>query len=113
MGKTLIFLFIASGVFVFLLFAAAIIVGAKRNMADVKSPQYRRQAVVRSKRTNSVYHRGGPHNLRVRHTSYYVTFSCAGEELEFKISPDEFDRFDEGQTGLLTYQGSRFISFYP
>lgn len=112
MEKALIIMLVASGVLICLLFIIAIAVGVKRSMADEKAPRITTQVTVKSKRTNTSYHRGGPHNQKVRHTSYYITFSCAsGEDLEFKVSADEFGQYDKWETGTLVYKGSRIISF--
>lgn len=45
-------------------------------------------------------------------TSYYVTFEMESEEkLEFSITDVEFENIAIGDTGKLSYQGSKFLAF--
>ena len=45
-------------------------------------------------------------------TSYYVTFEFSGgERTEFSVKGKEYGMIAEGDTGILSYQGTRFISF--
>ena len=46
------------------------------------------------------------------HTSYYMTFEDEmGERTEFSVSESFFSMHAEGDTGMLTHQGNRFIHF--
>ncbi|MGI6364770.1 MAG: DUF2500 domain-containing protein [Bacillota bacterium] len=54
---------------------------------------------------NRVYHGHGP-------TSYYVTFEFEdGERQEFAVSGRVYGQIAPGDTGTLTYQGTRFHDF--
>lgn len=43
---------------------------------------------------------------------HYITFQCEnGEAFEFCVSYQKYDKLAEGDTGKLTFQGTRYISF--
>ena len=45
-------------------------------------------------------------------TSYYVTFQVeSGDRMEFEISDMEYGMLAEGDRGMLTFQGTRYLSF--
>ena len=45
-------------------------------------------------------------------TSYYVTFQVeSGDRMEFEISDMEYGMRAEGDRGMLTFQGTRYLSF--
>ena len=46
------------------------------------------------------------------HTSYYTTFEVeSGDRMELPISSTEYGMLAEGDTGRLTFQGTRFLNF--
>lgn len=46
------------------------------------------------------------------HTIYYVTFEVeSGDRMELNVGGKEFGIIAEGDTGKLTFQGTRYISF--
>ncbi|MDF2590796.1 MAG: hypothetical protein K0S75_262 [Clostridia bacterium] len=46
------------------------------------------------------------------HTSYYVTFELEnGERIEMPVNGDFYGMNVEGDTGMLTHQGTQMISF--
>ena len=46
------------------------------------------------------------------HTTYYATFQLwNADRLELKIKGDEYGMIAEGDRGILSYQGTRFLSF--
>lgn len=46
------------------------------------------------------------------HTSYYVTFEFEnGERIEMPVNGEFYGMNAEGDTGMLTYQGTHMISF--
>ncbi|MGD8189929.1 DUF2500 domain-containing protein [Brevibacillus ginsengisoli] len=72
------------------------------------SPILTVSAKVIGKRTRTS---GGSGNSSVS-TSYYLTFEYdTGERAEFHVSGDEFGLLIEGDTGTLTYQGTRYKGF--
>ncbi|MFJ8063452.1 DUF2500 domain-containing protein [Psychrobacillus sp. NPDC096426] len=45
-------------------------------------------------------------------TSYYVTFQVeSGDRIELKLSGKEYGMIAEDDLGILTFQGTRFLSF--
>ena len=45
-------------------------------------------------------------------TSYYVTFQVeSGDRMEFEISDMEYGMLAEGDRGMLTFQGTRYLNF--
>ena len=45
-------------------------------------------------------------------TSYYVTFQVeSGDRMEFSVSGREYGLLVEGDTGRLTFQGTRYLGF--
>jgi len=46
------------------------------------------------------------------HTNYYVTFEFEdGQRLELPVRANQFGLIAEGDIGVLTYQGTRFLDF--
>lgn len=77
------------------------------------SPKLTVPVTVVSKRTNVSRHRhGGEHHHTSTSTSYYVTFQVeSGDRLELSMSGSEFGLIVEGDRGMLTFQGTRFLGF--
>ena len=47
-------------------------------------------------------------------TRYYVTFQVeSGDRMEFSVSGREYGLLVEGDTGRLTFQGTRYLGFTP
>ena len=46
-------------------------------------------------------------------TNFFVTFDVNGQETEFSVSADYYIKCNEGASGLLVYQGERFMHFIP
>lgn len=66
------------------------------------------------KRHNNVHHGPGGihHNNPSTSTAYYVTFQFdSNQRLEFRISGTEYGQLAEGDSGKLSYQGSRYLDF--
>ncbi|REB07299.1 DUF2500 domain-containing protein [Sporosarcina sp. BI001-red] len=72
------------------------------------SPQLTVAASVKTKRTKTS---GGTGNTGAS-TSYYVTFEYDnGDRQEFKMSGNQYGMLAGGDSGKLSYQGSRFLGF--
>ena len=70
------------------------------------SPRLTVDAKVVAKRTN--VSRRDNH----RSTTYYVTFQVdSGDRMELKLQGHEYGLMIEGDTGKLTFQGTRFLEF--
>ena len=73
------------------------------------SPRLTVPAVIVAKRTN-VHRSGGEHH----HTSttYYVTFEVeSGDRMELRMDGEQYGLLVEGDQGLLTFQGTRYLGF--
>ena len=84
------------------------------------SPRLTVPAVIVAKRTDVSYHRhanagdmSGAHGFHTTSsTTYYVTFQVeSGDRMEFHVSGLEYGMLAEGDTGKLTFQGTRYLSF--
>ena len=72
------------------------------------SPKLTVPATVVAKRSD--VHRG----IETMHTftSYYVTFQVeSGDRMEFEVSDMEYGMLAEGDSGELTFQGTRYLNF--
>ena len=73
-----------------------------------QSPKLTVPVTVVAKRSD--VHRG----IETMHTftSYYVTFQVeSGDRMEFEVSDMEYGMLAEGDSGELTFQGTRYLSF--
>ena len=73
-----------------------------------QSPKLTVPVTVVAKRSD--VHRG----IETMHTftSYYVTFQVeSGDRMEFEVSAMEYGMLAEGDRGMLTFQGTRYLSF--
>ena len=77
------------------------------------SPRLTVPVTVVSKRTNvSHHHHAGEHHHSTTSTTYYVTFQVeSGDRMELHLSGSQYGLIVEGDRGLLTFQGTRFLNF--
>ena len=85
-----------------------------RNIAEWSknnaSPRLSVDARVVTKRT-SVHHHHHKNHTSHSH-SYYVTFEVeSGDRMELRVDGDEYGLLVEGDQGLLTFQGTRYLGF--
>lgn len=96
------------GVFVFI-----IVMLVTRWRKNEKSPRLTVPATVVSKRTHlshSSHSHGSMHPSSS--TYYYVTFQLeSGDRMELPVCGNDFGLMVEGDRGMLTFQGTRFLSF--
>lgn len=72
------------------------------------SPQLTVNATIVTKRT-SVYGGSGDSSAS---TSYYVTFQVeSGDRMEFHVKGSDYGMLAEGDTGRLSFQGTRYLGF--
>ena len=118
------FIFPLMFVLVFSLVAVTIIVtlvrGASEWNSNNHSPKLGVEATCVSKRTNVTHHSdpvagdiSGAHGYtHSSNTAYYATFEVeSGNRMEFRISGPQYGKLREGDTGTLSFQGTRFLSF--
>ena len=84
------------------------------------SPRLTVQAAVVAKRTQVSRHRNanagdatGAHGYTTSSvTTYYVTFQVeSGDRIELQVGGAEYGMLVEGDTGKLSFQGTRYLSF--
>lgn len=78
------------------------------------SPRLTVSATVVGKRTKVSHHHGGTDTDIHHHssTTYYVTFQVeSGDRMELHVSGREYGMIVEGDKGMLTFQGTRYLEF--
>ena len=80
------------------------------------SPRLIVPAVVVAKRgdVSRHHHNTGVNNHHHTHTSttYYATFQFeSGDRMELQMSGNEYGMLAEGDAGMLTFQGTRYLGF--
>lgn len=85
-----------------------------------QSPRLTVFATVVAKREDVTHHHhanagdaSGAHGFyATANTTYYVTFQVeSGDRMEFHVSGKEYGLLTEGDTGRLSFQGTRYLSF--
>lgn len=88
---------------------------------DNNSPRLTVPAKIVTKRQNTTHHNhpnagdaSGAHGYHTTvHTTYYVTFQVeSGDRIEMSVPGSEYGMFAEGDEGELSFQGTRYLSFY-
>ena len=100
---------------VFGIFIVTIIRGIGQWNKNNNSPRLTVPAVVVSKRTDVSHHRHGgvnEHHHYHTSTSYYITFQVdSGDRIEFYVTGQEYGMLIEGDQGMLSFQGTRYLEF--
>lgn len=103
---------------VFFLVIGMFIVTAVRGIAEWtannNSPRLTVPAAIVSKRahTSHHHHNHNGHHHTTHSTSYYVTFQVeSGDRMELKMTGREYGMLAEGDTGMLSFQGTRYLGF--
>lgn len=108
-------MFIIVFVLIIGVFIAIFVKGISQWSKNNKSPRLTVPATLIAKRTNVSRHRHGGANGHHHHhtsTSYYVTFQVeSGDRMEFHITGPEYGLLMEGDSGNLTFQGTRYLGF--
>jgi len=106
---------------IFVVILCVIIVSAVKGVAqwsrNNNSPVLTVEVRVTAKRTD-VSHHTYPHsdNAAMHHTSssteYYTTFEVeSGDRMELRVPDKEYGMIAEGDCGMLTFQGTRYLGF--
>ena len=75
------------------------------------SPRLTVNAVVSSKRTDVTHHHSSTSTF-ASSTRYYVTFQVeSGDRIELNVTGYDYGMLAEGDTGRLSFQGTRFLGF--
>lgn len=105
---------------VFGIMIASVVQGIATWHKNNNSPRLTVPAVVAAKRESVTHHQhpnagdaSGAHGFTMTtSTTYYVTFQVeSGDRMEFHVSGSEYGMLAEGDTGRLTFQGTRYLSF--
>lgn len=79
------------------------------------SPRLTVPATIVAKRTNVSrhhHHHGTGMHHTTHSTTYYVTFQVeSGDRMELHVAGHEFGMLIEGDRGMLTFQGTRYLGF--
>ncbi len=106
---TLVFVLVVG---VFLVLA---IKGIRQWNKNNHSPRLTVPATIVSKRTNvsNHHHHGSTGMHHTTHsTTYYATFQVeSGDRMELQMAGHEFGLLVEGDKGMLTFQGTRYLGF--
>jgi hypothetical protein len=85
-----------------------------------QSPKLSVPAIVKSKRADvsrrsNIHHHqqdNHHHHTSSTHTRYFVTFEFeSGDRSEFHVSGKEYGLLSKDDTGMLTFQGTRYLEF--
>ena len=105
----------------FVLIAGAIIVTLIQGISQWNkinhSPRLTVPATIVAKRTNVSHHRHHGHHgtgmhYTTRSTTYYVTFQVeSGDRMELRVAGYEYGMLVEGDRGMLSFQGTRYLGF--
>ena len=102
-------------ILVFGMFVVTAVRGISQWNKNNYSPRLTVPAIVVAKRTNVTrHHHAGAGNMHHNHTSttYYVTFQVeSGDRMELHVSGQEYGLLAEGDYGLLSFQGTRYLGF--
>ncbi|WP_313891928.1 DUF2500 domain-containing protein [Psychrobacillus sp.] len=95
-------------IIVFGLIIFAIISSIKQWNKNNNSPKLSVPVQIVTKRSNTS---GGSGNSSAS-TSYYITFQVeSGDRMELLVSGGQYGMIAEDDLGILTFQGTRFLSF--
>ena len=108
-GIFYVMFFLVIGMFIFV-FVKNISEWVKNN----NSPRLSVDAKIVDKRSHTSHHHHN-HNGHMHtssSTSYYVTFEVqSGDRMELKVPRSEFGLLVEGDEGVLSFQGTRYLGF--
>ena len=98
--------FLILGMFIFM-----IVKGLSTWNKNNQSPRLTVDATVVAKRTDVTHHYYGD-DMATHATWYYATFQVeSGDRMEFSVDGMEYGMLAEGDTGKLSFQGTRYLSF--
>ena len=109
------FFFFAVFGMVLIVFVVILVRGIGEWHKNNNSPRLTVPAKVVSKRTSvshGHHHGANGHMHTTSSTWYYVTFEVeSGDRMELGVSGSEYGMLAEGDSGKLTFQGTRYLSF--
>lgn len=109
------FFFFAVFGIILIVFVVTFVRGIGEWRKNNNSPRLTVPAKVVSKRTSvshGHHHGANGHMHTTSSTWYYATFEVeSGDRMELALSGSEYGMLAEGDTGKLTFQGTRYLSF--
>ena len=94
------------------IFVFIIVYAVKQKEKNDNAPRVTLEARVVDKRTVSHRHHNHHNHFSHRHFYHYVAFELEdGQRTELRVSQSEFVSLAVADEGMLTLQGTRFISF--
>ena len=109
------FFFFAVFGMVLIVFVVTLVRGIGEWRKNNNSPRLTVPAKVVSKRTSvsrGHHHGANGHMHTTSSTWYYATFEVeSGDRMELALSGSEYGMLAEGDSGKLTFQGTRYLSF--
>ena len=109
------FFFFAVFGMVLIVFVVTLVRGISEWRKNNNSPRLTVPAKVVSKRTSvsrGHHHGANGHMHTTSSTWYYATFEVeSGDRMELGVSGSEYGMLAEGDSGKLTFQGTRYLSF--
>ncbi len=114
-GMMRVFVFIVFAL-VIGIFAVTIFRGLSTWHKNNNSPRLTVPARVVNKRDETHRHRHHTGNGHMHHThystTYYITFEVeSGDRIELQVTGEESGLLVEGDSGMLTFQGTRYLGF--
>ncbi len=84
----------------------------KQNRYNNAQPKLTVEAKVVSRRSDHSMRRSSSTSSMHSTTWHYVTFEVeSGDRMEFSVTGQEYGLLAEGDTGKLTFQGTRYLGF--
>lgn len=98
---------------VFGVIVASLVRSGKQWHKNNNSPRLTVDAKVLAKRHDVSHHRSaGEHHHYHTTNTYFVTFEVSsGDRMELQLQGHEYGLLIEGDTGKLTFQGTRYLGF--
>ena len=97
---------------IFIMFIVTAVRGIGRWHKNNNSPRLTVDATIVSKRMDVTHHHNSTTHTNSSSTWYYATFQVAsGDRMELGVSGSEYGMLAEGDSGKLTFQGTRYLSF--
>lgn len=74
--------------------------------ADIKAPEKKTDAILTDKKQNSFTNADNSVT-----ESYILYFDTRNEKKKFSVACSDYEKYERGRQGILTYKRNRFISF--
>lgn len=93
-------------------FIAIVVMAIRKCIKINNSPRLNSQAKVISKRTALSCYANTSNIVNSANSTYYVTFEFdSGDNYELSVTEQEYESLSEGESGIVCFQGTRFLSF--